>query len=280
MKIDAHQHFWQYDPKEFDWINEKMVEIKKDFMPDNLHSILKTNNINGCVAVQTKQTDKETVFLNDLALKNDFIKGVVGWTDLLSKTIDDKLILYKKSEKIKGFRHIIQAEPEGFMLNSELQKNINILANYGFTFDVLIKHTQMKEAIKLIIACPYTSFVIDHLAKPNIKDKETAKWSNYIQKLSELPNVMCKLSGMVTETDYNTWKKEDFYKYLDITLANFGIDRVMYGSDWPVCLLAATYQQQLGILESYFSKLTTNEQNKIFGLNAVKFYNLATKNQH
>jgi L-fuconolactonase len=274
MKIDAHQHFWSYKPERFAWINDEMKAIKHDFSPEDLESLLTRNGIEGCVAVQVMQTDEESAYLNTLAQKHDFIKGVVAWTDLTASSLSETLDQYKSHEKIKGFRHILQDENEDFFENPNFRNGVGKLAEYGYTYDILIKHHQMKKAKELIKACPYTHIVIDHLAKPDIKNGDIKTWANYMQKLADLPNVMCKVSGMVTEADWKNWKKEDFYQYLDVALASFGVDRLIYGSDWPVCLLASDYENQYHNYTQYFSKLTTTEQNKIFGLNAVGFYNL------
>lgn len=274
MKIDAHQHFWTYDEENYDWIDESMSAIRKNYLPKDLAPILVENKIDGCVLVQVNQTEKETLDFAAHAKKHDFIKGVVGWTDLMSEDLDEKLQEYKKIPSVKGFRHILQGEPEGFMLQEEFINGVNKLSEYGFTYDVLIFPIQMKEAKQLMKACPETNFVIDHLAKPYVKTGQILPWANYMQKYGELPNVTCKLSGMVTEANWEYWEKEDFFIYLDTALQSFGIERLMYGSDWPVCLVAATYEKQLGIVQEYFSKLSQNEQDKIFGDNAVKFYNL------
>lgn len=274
MKIDAHQHFWNYNSVDFDWINDEMVTIQKSFLPCDLKPILAANQIDGTVLVQVNQTEEETLYFNELAEQNEFIKGVVGWTDLKSQNLKQSLEKFNEYPKIKGFRHIVQGEKIGYMRDPSFVTGIQTLQEYDYTYDILIYPTQMKDAIYLAKTCPNTHFVIDHLAKPYIKDRKLSQWGNYIKKLSEFPNVHCKVSGMVTEADWDTWEKEDFYIYLDIVLGSFGIDRIIYGSDWPVCLVAAEYSKQLDILESYFKKLTTSEKELIFGLNAIKFYKL------
>jgi L-fuconolactonase len=274
MKIDAHQHFWNYDSENYSWIDNSMSKIQKDFLPTNLKPILDKNQIDGCVLVQVNQTEDETTYFNSLAEQNDFIKGVVGWTDLLSKDLTAHLEDYSKYPKIKGFRHIVQGEPVGFIQNPDFVAGVQELAKYNFTYDILIYPTQLKDAKYLIKQCPDNKFIIDHLAKPYIKEQKISQWGNYMQKLGEMPNVYCKISGMVTEADWQNWKKEDFYIYLDVALNSFGIDRLVYGSDWPVCLVAAEYEEQLDIVKSYFQKLSLTEQDKIFGGNAVRFYEL------
>lgn len=274
MKIDAHQHFWMYDSKNYAWIDQSMSKIQRDFLPNDLKPILEKNQIDGCVLVQVNQTGEETIYFNDLAEQHEFIKGVVGWTDLLSSNLNSSLENYSKLPKIKGFRHIVQAEPVGFMQNPSFISGVQLLAKYNFTYDILIYPTQLKDAKHLVKNCPDNKFVIDHLAKPYIKEQKISQWGNYMQKLGEMPNVYCKISGMVTEADWQTWKKEDFYIYLDVALNSFGIDRLIYGSDWPVCLVAAEYEEQLDIVKSYFEKLSLTEQDKIFGGNAARFYGL------
>jgi L-fuconolactonase len=274
MIIDSHQHFWKYNTQDYTWLDESMSSIRKDFLPEDIEPLLLANGIDGCVCIQVNQTTEETQFLHDLAQKNEFIKGLVGWVDLKSKSIEEELTAYKKLGKLKGFRHIVQAEPIGFMQNSDFIKGIKKLADFDFTYDILIYPSQMKDAIHLAKNCPENRLVIDHLAKPNVRGKEISQWGNYLQKLSEFPNVYCKISGMVTEADWKNWEKEDFFIYLDHVLGSFGVNRILYGSDWPVCLVAAEYDEQLDIVKAYFDKLSETEKSLIFGLNAAKFYKL------
>ena len=274
MKIDAHQHFWTYDSETFAWINDEMATIRRSFEPRDLKPILDYHAFDGCVFVQVNQTESETTYFHDVALQNDFIKGVVGWTNFFSGDLDEKLQEYSKLPKVKGFRHVVQGEPVGFMKNQYFVEGIRKLAKYDFTYDILVFPKQLKDAVFIARSCPNTQFVLDHIAKPLIKEGKVTQWANYIQELAENPNVVCKVSGMVTEADYKNWKKEDFYIYLDVVLNAFGTDRLLYGSDWPVCLVAATYEEQLDIIESYFDQLSANEKAKIFGENAVMIYNL------
>ncbi len=274
MRIDSHQHFWTYDPENFAWLTDDMANIRRSFQPEDLKPILDYHEFDGCVFVQVNQSENETIHFNEIAIQNDFIKGVVGWTNFFSSKIDENLEKYSLMPKVKGFRHIVQGEPVGYMKNPHFIEGIKKLGKYGFTYDILVFPKQLKDAIFIAQACPDTNFVLDHIAKPLIKQGKVTQWSNYIKKLAENPNVHCKVSGMVTEADYKNWKKEDFYIYLDIILNSFGVERLMYGSDWPVCLVAASYEEQLNIVESYFSELSINEKEKIFGLNAMRFYKL------
>lgn len=275
MRIDAHQHFWDYDPVTFDWIGDEMANIRKSFSPQDLEPILKRNNFDGCVFIQVNQTEEETTHYHHIATEHDFIKGIVGWTDLLSDQLEERLEEYSSLKKLKGFRHIVQGEPLGFMKNPKFIEGIKKLNKFDYTYDILIFSKQMIDAVSLLKACPDNRFILDHIAKPNIKAGEINRWANFITRLAEFPNLYCKVSGMVTEADFKTWKKEDFYIYLDTVLNHFGIDRLVYGSDWPVCLAAAEYEEQLDIVESYFRQLSQTEKDKIFGLNAQKFYNIS-----
>lgn len=275
MVIDAHQHFWQYDANRHAWISEEMKLIQHDFLPEDLAPILQKNGINGCIAVQADQTLAETDFLIDLAKKHDFIKGVVGWVDLRADDVDDVLEQYAENKIVKGFRHIVQSETDiEFMLRPKFKAGISALGLFDFTYDILIFHDQLDQAIQLVKLFPDQKFVLDHIAKPDIKSGEFVTWQTNIKKLALHQNVFCKISGMVTEAEWKTWKPTDFKVYLDTVVKAFGTERLMYGSDWPVCLVAATYEEQLGIVSDYFAGFSTLEKKKIMGGNASKFYKI------
>jgi L-fuconolactonase len=274
MRVDAHQHFWNYDAPRDAWITDEMSVLKKDYLPDQLSEEFKRHNIHGCVAVQASQSENETFFLRELAASHDWIFGVVGWIDLQNKNIEERLEYFSSFKKIKGWRHIIQSEPPGFMTRQSFQNGMKMLSHYHFTYDILVYPNQIAEATELVKQFPNQQFVVDHLAKPVIKEREFEKWAKEMKLLSQHPNVYCKLSGMVTEAKWNAWRKEEFVPYIDSVVNNFGTERLMYGSDWPVCLLSATYGSQLKLVEEYFSAFSKNEQSKIFGDNAVKFYSL------
>jgi L-fuconolactonase len=275
QKIDAHQHFWNYDPERDNWITNEMSVIKKDFLPQHLKPILRENGFDGCVVVQADQSENETKFLLDLATKNDFIKGVVGWVDLQSENTKERLSYYKSFKKLKGFRHILQGEKDrAYMLKPEFTRGINALAQFKYTYDILIFPDQLQYTKKFVESFPEQKFVIDHLAKPYIKDKKIDGWKEDIQQLAQYKNVYCKISGMVTEADWQSWEEHDFIPYMDIVVNAFGTNRALYGSDWPVCLLAAGYDEVINIVKDYFSSFTQNEQDKFFGQNAIEFYNL------
>ena len=275
MTIDSHQHFWKYNAVNHAWIDNDMKVIQRDFMPKDLEPILKKNEIDGCISVQVDQTEEENDFLLDLADKNDFIKGVVGWVDLRANNIDARLEHYAQFEKMKGFRHIVQGESDTeFMLRPQFKHGIAELSTHNFTYDILIYHHQLEQAIQFVKLFPEQKFVIDHIAKPDIKSGEYAQWQTNMKKISLHQNVYCKISGMVTEADWKGWKESDFKVYLDTVVKAFGTDRIMYGSDFPVCLVTASYEQQLNIVKEYFSSFSNSEKKKIMGENASKFYNI------
>lgn len=273
-KVDAHQHFWNFDPLRDNWITEDMEVIRHDFLPHDLKPLMDANGLNSCIAVQADQSENETDFLLSLASENEFIKGVVGWIDLCADTIHERLEYYSQFPKLKGFRHILQAEPIEFILKPEFQRGITALQVYGFTYDILIYPQHLSVTLDLIQGGNEQKFILDHLAKPNIKNGTSATWATDLKKLAFHKNVFCKLSGMVTEADHRTWTKEDIYPYMDKVLEFFGPERLLFGSDWPVCRLAASYNQVCDLMNDYLKRLTIHEQELIWGKNATLFYKL------
>jgi len=273
--IDSHQHFWQYDAERHSWINDDMREIRKDFMPEDLFPVLEENGVQGTVLVQVDQTEEENKFQLVNADKFDFIKGVVGWVDLQADNIDERLQYYKQFEKMKGFRHVLQGEQDrALMLKPAFKHGISLLEKYGFTYDILIFPDQLQYSLELAKAFPNQPFVIDHLAKPYIKARAIDDWKKDIQAIAAMPNVYCKISGMVTEADFTQWKKEELVPYIDVVVQAFDTSRIMFGSDWPVCLIAASYKQWITLLREYFASFTQKEQEAFFGNNAAAFYKL------
>jgi L-fuconolactonase len=275
-RIDAHQHFWNFDPVRDAWITPEMKVIQKDFLPGDLRPILQEAGIDGCIAVQADQSEDENDFLLTLAEKNDFIKGVVGWVDLRHPDIAQRLQYYSKFKKLKGFRHVLQGEHDrALMLKPSFKHGIAQFKNHGYTYDILIYPDQLGYTKEFVAAFPGQPFVLDHIAKPHIKDRYiTEEWINAIRAIAANQNLFCKISGMVTEADWYNWKPEHFKVYIDTIVESFGTDRIMFGSDWPVCLVAASYQQTIQIVTDYFSAFTQHEQAAFFGGNAIKFYNL------
>ncbi len=272
--IDSHQHFWKYNPVRDSWITQEMKMLKNDFLPEHLAPTLIQHKIDGCVAVQADQSETETEFLLGLSTKNSFIRGVVGWVDLCSDNIKERLDYFEHFKNLKGFRHIVQAEPKGFMQQKKFLFGISQLEKYRFTYDILIYHHQVEEAIGFLKHFPNQKFVVDHLAKPDIKQNAFYDWSKKIKELAAFENVSCKLSGFSTEADWANWRQEEVMPYLDFALAEFGTARLMYGSDWPVCLLATTYEKQLDLVEKFTTQLSNSEKQNVMCENAVHFYNL------
>ena len=275
MRIDSHQHFWKYNPTRDTWITNRMSALKRDFLPEDLTPECEKNGIEATIAVQAEQSEKETEFLLDLANRNPKIAGVVGWVDLCSPLVRERLSFFSRFEKLRGFRHIVQSEPDDrFLVRKEFMRGIARLEEFRFTYDILIYPKQLPAAMDLVAKFPEQRFVIDHMAKPEIKTNSSAPWAVQMRTVSKNPNVYCKLSGLVTETTWNSWKNEDFKPYLDMVFDAFGTRRLMFGSDWPVCLLAASYRQVHQILEDYLSGHSAEEKELIFGRNAIDFYGL------
>ncbi len=271
--IDAHHHFWKFDPGRDIWITDEMKILQKDYLPSDIEAIFKQNHISGSVVVQSNASEDENRFLLDLAVDAAFIKGVVGWIDLQSEDLEDKLKYYQKFDLLKGFRHLLQGEKQrDMMLNPVFQKGIGLLNKYGFSFDLLILPDQIGFAEKLARSFPDQRFVIDHLAKPYIKNGMISEWRIAMKKFTSLQNVYCKISGMVTEDDVEFWENDDFHPYINSVLEIFGIRRIMFGSDWPVCLQAGTYDEVKQITEDYFKSFSVTEQARFFGGNAMEFY--------
>lgn len=278
MKIDAHQHFWQFNPVRDAWITEGVMSaIRRDFMPDDLSPLLAQHGFDGCVAVQAAQSEVETAFLLDLAEKHDFIKGVVGWIDIKGNDLAERLDYFSQFPKLKGFRHILQGEKNIFMLSPKFLEGVRLLGQRGYTYDVLVHPNQLKFVQQLLFKSDNQRFVIDHMAKPYISKGLIKEWTKDLRVVARQKHVFCKISGMVTEADWQGGQDADFTPYLDVVFDLFGTDRIMYGSDWPVCLLAATYEKQLSIIQNYVSKLSDTEGAKIMGLNAAQFYNLTAE---
>lgn len=273
LKVDAHQHFWVYNPERDSWINDDMKVIKRNFLPDDLEPVLVKNGIDCCVVVQSDSSPVENFFQMNNALENEFILGVVGWVDLQAEDIDEQLSYLSNFKKLKGFRHVLQGDADrALMLKKEFMAGISLLSKYDFTYDLLILPDQLKYAKELAEKFPGQKFVIDHLAKPDIKNRKINDWKKDIQAFSKLENVYCKVSGMVTEADWGKWRHEDFEPYLDAVTETFGMNRLMYGSDWPVCLVSCSYEKMKSIVDSYFQKFSESEKEKFYGENAVKFY--------
>ncbi|UWZ84249.1 amidohydrolase family protein [Occallatibacter riparius] len=274
-RIDAHQHFWNYDPVEYGWIDEPMAALRRDFLPQDLKPLLSQVGFQGCIAVQARQSLEETRWLLSLAKQNDFIRGVVGWVDLRSAQLPDQLRDLTRDPKLVGVRHVVQAEPDDdFMLRADFRRGIAQLAAFGLAYDILVYPRQLRAAVKLVSQFPEQHFVLDHIAKPLIAQGAIEPWNTEIRALAQFPNVMCKVSGMVTEARWTGWQPEDFRPYLDVIFEAFGPERIMIGSDWPVCTVAADYHETIGIVTDYIDGLSTAQQDAILGGNCAAFYRL------
>jgi L-fuconolactonase len=275
MNIDSHQHFWRYASERHSWITEEMAILRRDFMPEDLIPELRFNRMHGCIAVQTDQSVGENAFLLDLAENHKVVQGVVGWVNLCSPMLSEELERFSKFEKLCGFRHIAQSEADDrFLVREDVVRGIRQLQKYHFTFDILIYPRQLPAAIELVEKIPEQRFVLDHMAKPEIRAGEIKQWAKQMQRLAANRNVYCKASGMVTEADWRKWRGSDFKPYLDVVFEAFGAERIMFGSDWPVCLLAGNYAKVKELVSNYVAQLPIEQQKKIFGLNAISFYGL------
>ncbi len=275
MRIDAHQHFWLYDPVRDSWITEEMEAIRRTFLPNDIGQILKDNKIDGVVAVQADQSVKETEFLVELSGFYKLIKAVVGWVDLRSASVEDQLEQFKQHAIIKGFRHIIEAEEDpDFLHRDEFLRGIAALTKHHYTYDLLIRPRHYASTLKCVAANPDQAFMLDHIAKPPIKSQEFDEWAQFIADLSGYSNVHCKISGLATEADWKHWTLDHFTQYIEHVIACFGKERVLFGSDWPVCMLAGTYEDSINIVADKLRDFSEAELKGFWGDNAVKFYSI------
>jgi len=275
MHIDAHQHFWIYERREYDWIDDSMAALRRDFLPADLKPELERNGFQGCVAVQARQTLEETRWLLELAERAPFILGVVGWVDLRSPRLRFELESFAGKSKLVGVRHIVQSEPdERFLLQPDFLRGIAMLEEFDLAYDVLIYTRHLPVATEFVERFPRQRFVLDHMAKPPIKGGALDAWARGIQGLAAFPNVYCKVSGLVTEADWQAWKPEDIRPYLDVAFECFGPSRLMAGSDWPVCTVAAPYARVMNLVKDYLGKYSANEKEAVLGENAAAFWRL------
>lgn len=275
MRIDAHQHFWQYSPVEHTWMSESMEVLKQDYMPADLAPLLLRLNFDGCIAVQARQSLEETRWLLDLAEHHAFIKGVVGWLDLRSPELPALLEEFASHPKLVGVRHVLQDEPDdAFMLHPDFRRGIAQLNAFDLAYDLLLFPKHLSIASQLVAEFPEQRFILDHIAKPAIAAGVLSPWNEDIRKLAAYPNVACKLSGMVTEAEWKQWQPSDFHPYLDTVLDAFGPDRLMIGSDWPVCLLSCDHPSTMQIVMDYLERLPEAVQQAILGKNCARIYQI------
>lgn len=274
MKIDSHQHFWKYDPQKHSWIGDHMSVLRRDFLPDELKDLIKNEGMNGTIAVQADQSEQENEFLLKLAEDHDFIKGIVGWVDLKSDELRSRLQYYKSFPKIKGFRHVVQDEPSGFLLDPKFVEGVRTLHDFGYSYDILIFHHQLAETVQFVQLLPEMKLVIDHCAKPDIINQEFDQWFYHMSQLAAYKHINVKLSGLVTEAKWDSWQPFDIEHYISAIVELFGPDRVMIGTDWPVCTLAASYAKVIDLVKNVCQDFPISAIEKIMGRNAADFYNI------
>jgi L-fuconolactonase len=272
MRIDSHQHFWRYHPTGYPWIPPQSA-LARDWLPADLEPLLSRHRIDASIAVQARQSLAETHWLLGLADAQPRIHGVVGWVDLRADDLESQLEVLASHPRLLGVRHVAQSEPDDqFLARPDIIRGVRTLHGHGLTYDILIFARQLPAALKLVEACPDQTFVVDHIAKPDIAARHREPWSSLMGRLAEYPNVFCKVSGMITEADPQHWKPADLEPYLQRVLDCFGPNRLLYGSDWPVCLLAGSYDQVHDLAATFFGSLSDSEQAAVFGGNALKAY--------
>jgi L-fuconolactonase len=274
MIIDSHVHFWKYNKKRYAWITDNMKILRQDYLPEHLSLSLKRNEVDGCIAVQADPSELETHFLVELSNTHPIIKAVVGWVDLQHENIEERLHYFSQYAIIKGWRHIVQSEPDDFLLRANFHRGIRALQPYHYTYDILIYQHQLRAAVDFVSKFPGQRFVLNHCGKPDIKNKKIDEWKLLIKELAKHPNVYCKLSGLFTETAWKEWSAGDFYPFFDAVFKEFGTNRLLFGSDWPVMLLSGIYVQWISLLEKYMENFSEEDREKVMGLNAIRVYNL------
>ena len=276
MKLDAHQHFWRYSAAEYGWIDQAKQSLARDFLPSDLEPLLARSGFGGSIVVQARQAVEESHWLLSQSDRHASIKGVVGWVDLRAPEVGDQLRTLATHPKFVGVRHVVQDEPDvNFMLQPDFVRGMKLLKDFDLAYDLLIFPKQLAAAIELVRVLPEQAFVLDHIAKPDIKNHRVSPWREQIKELALQPNVFCKISGMVTEAEWQTWRVPDFTPYLEIVFEAFSEDRLMFGSDWPVCLLSAEYDRVLQLVTGFLGRQSKSASDKVLGGNAAKFYGIA-----
>ncbi len=275
-KIDAHQHFWKYSAEQYSWIRPG-TPLQKDWLPQDLERLQSPLGLEGSIAVQARQSLEETRWLLELAAKNPLIRGVVGWVDLRSPEVGEQLASFGLNPKFAGVRHVAQDEPDDrFLVGKDFLRGIEQLHGYGLRYDLLIFPRQLPAAIELVEQFPLQPFVLDHCAKPMIASGQMEPWAGLVTKLAGHSNVYCKVSGLVTEAKHDDWSPDTLRPYLAVIEAAFGRKRLMWGSDWPVCLLASQYEKWLKVAQDWTKDWSTEEQSAFFGGTAARFYGVGS----
>ena len=281
MRIDSHQHFWRYTRDEYGWIDDSMAALRRDFLPADARREMDGAAIDACVAVQARQTLEETRWLLELAEANPFVAGVIGWIDLQAEDAAEQLARFRGQPKLVGVRHIVQSEPDDrFMLRPAFCRGISLLEDRDLTYDILIYPRHLQAAADLVARFPRQRFVLDHLAKPDIRSGERSEWEKGIRALAKFPLVFCKLSGLVTEADWTRWTPGEIRSYLDVAFECFGAHRLLAGSDWPVCTVAADYRRTVALLDDYLEGMPPATRDAVMGGNAARLWRLKTVAHH
>jgi len=275
MRLDTHQHFWRYDPAQHVWMTDAMGALRRDYLPTDLEPLLGAAGFDGTIAVQARQVVEETEWLLQLADSHPFIRGVVGWVDLRSPRVGDELARYSRHPKLVGVRHVVHDEPDDdFVLRPDFRAGVARLRELGLTYDLLLFPKHLPFATRLAEEFPEQPFVLDHVAKPFIRDGVLSPWREDLQRLAAFPNVFCKLSGMVTEARWGQWRAGELHPYLDAVVEAFGVERLMIGSDWPVCTLSSDYARTMALVVDYVQRFPVEVRDGILGGNGARFYGL------
>jgi len=273
--IDTHHHFWKYSTAEYGWISDEMKSIRRDFLPADLKKTLDDAGVSGAVSVQARTTVEESDWLLSMAEKHDFLRGVVGWVPLTESDVEKHLERLAKHKKFKGVRHVIQGEPDdNYILRPDFNAGVKKLLKYKLRYDILIFEKHLKPSIRFVDQHPNQMFILDHVAKPKIKERILSPWREDMIELGKRPNVYCKLSGMITEADWKKWTSADLAPYLDTALHAFGPKRLMFGSDWPVMLVAGQYKPWVELIKQTIKRYSAAEQEQILSKNAIEAYGL------
>ncbi|MFT6302432.1 MAG: L-fuconolactonase [Granulosicoccus sp.] len=278
MKLDAHQHFWNYDDNASDyvWMTDQLAALRHNFLPEHLAKLLDATGFAGSIAVQARERTEETDYLLDLAKQHSFVKGIVGWVDLCATDVEQTLQAYQDEPLVKGFRMLIHDRSDADFANSEAHaRGVGLLTNYGWSYDLLLRTIHLPAAIKLVDRHPNQAFVVDHIAKPQADGSDWVAWQSGIREIARRPNVFCKLSGLVTEAPWSEWATANYPRYLDEVLECFTATRCMIGSDWPVCTCAADYKSTMGVVQQWAQALSDSEKNAVFGESCAHFYKVA-----
>ena len=275
-KLDSHHHFWNYDPAQYGWITEDKAALRRDFGPADLAHEMADAGVSSAISVQARQSLDETRTLLQLAEENEFIRGVVGWAPFIEDNVADTIAQFSSNPKLRGLRHILHDEPNpDYMLRDDFNRGMASLRQFGLAYDILVFERHLAQTVRFVDRHPDQVFVVDHLAKPRVKARDVSPWAERIKDVAKRPNVYCKISGLATEADYHSWTEEQLKPYMDVVLEAFGPRRLMFGSDWPVCLVAVGYADWVAIVERFVARLSDSERQRIWSGTAVEAYGLS-----